>query len=164
MNPIGELLGSICKMALPIPQESYRGNPESRIAVCTLSDIRLLESLAKPDVLGRVHIVGRLFSENRGIDAVLKYLSEHRRIRVVIVCGRDVWGHRAGHSLFQLHAHGVEDGPAAHARRISNSHSPDPYLTASLEQIEHFCTNVTLVDMTGTDDRTLLVKCMDRHI
>ncbi len=168
MDAIGNALGEICKAVLPIPQESYRGNPESRVAVCTLSDIRLLESLAKPDVLGRVNIVGRLLSENRGIDAILRYLYAHKRVRVVVVCGMDARGHRAGHSLFRLHRHGVDrlvsntaSDPTtgkAFQNRISGSLSPDPHLAASPEQIEHFRRNVTLVDMTGTSDRAQLVK------
>lgn len=143
---VEEALGELCRIVLPIPQESYAGNPESSVAVCTLSDIRLLGYLASaPEILSQVHIVGRLLSENRGIDAMLRYLHENPRVRTLVVCGRDARGHRAGHSLFRLHGHGVDPDTS----RISGSASPDPYLTATAGQIAHFRRNVDLVDMTG---------------
>ena len=46
MNAIGDALGELCKIILPIRPESYPGNPESAVAVCTLSDIALLGDLA----------------------------------------------------------------------------------------------------------------------
>ena len=52
MNVLGEVIGDLCKAILPIPEESYLGNPDSTIAVCTLSSIDLLKkfknSLGEP--------------------------------------------------------------------------------------------------------------------
>ena len=155
VNVIGEALGELCRVAFPIRHESYAGNPESHVAVCTLSDIGLLGDLASSrDVLQRVHIVGRLLSENKGIDAILRYLHANPCVNILIVCGVDGGGHRAGHSLLRLHDRGT-----VHAtNRISGSHSPDPYLTATPEQISHFCQNVSVVDMTGVRDRAELIR------
>ena len=174
MNAIGDALGELCKIILPIRPESYLGNPESAVAVCTLSDIALLEDLASdPAVLRRVSIVGRLLSENRGIDAMLGYLHANPRVRMVIVCGTDGAGHRAGHSLLMLHRYGVDhnggarrrgggpDGGSA-ANRISRSRSPEPYITASPDQIGHFRRDTSIVDMTGTSDRTEILGCIER--
>ena len=159
MNILGEIAGELCRMALPIPQESYCGNPDSPVAVCTLSSMDLLEDLAaRPDILGRVCILGRLLSENRGIDAILGSLYARRQISVIIVCGRDGAGHLAGHSMLRLHDKGVRaDG------RIVGSHSPDPYLVAAPEQIAHFCQNTRLVDMVGVTDRPAIAACIRRH-
>lgn len=189
MNAIGDALGELCKIILPIRPESYRGNPESAVAVCTLSDIALLEDLASdPGVLRRVNIVGRLLSENRGIDAMLEYLHGNPRVSTVIVCGADGAGHRAGHSLLMLHRYGVDHGNGAcceggscngsngnnnnnssssssskPANRISRSRSPEPYTTASPVQIGHFRRNTSIVDMTGTSDRAEILECIGRH-
>jgi len=146
-----EILGEICRLVLPIPEESYSGNPDSEIAVCTLSSIDLLTDLAGGDVMRHVFLAGRLLSENRGIDAVLSSLYTNQNIRVLVVCGSDGRGHGAGHSLFRLHRYGVDgDG------RIRGSHSPNPYLAAAVEEIEHFCRNIRLVDMMGVTDRTVI--------
>ena len=179
MNAIGDALGELCKIILPIRPESYRGNPESAVAVCTLSDIALLEDLASdPGVLGRVNIVGRLLSENRGIDAMLEYLHDNPRVSTVIVCGTDGAGHRAGHSLLMLHKYGVDhdsgtccegggsngsNGSSRAANRISRSRSPEPYVTASPVQIRHFRRSTSIVDMAGTSDRAEILGCIGRH-
>lgn len=165
MNMLGEMLGEICKIVLPIPQESYRGNSESSVAVCTLSDINLLQELAIiPDVLQHVNIIGRLLSENKGIDAMLKFLYENPCVRTIIICGVDTQGHRAGHSLFCLHEYGISNNIANNIQnKILNSHSPDPYLYATFEQIKHFCQNVSIIDMTGISDRAKIIKCVKNY-
>ncbi len=64
MNALGETIGELCKIVLPIPEESYRGDPNSSRAVCTLSSIDLLKKLANSEILNHLSIVGRLLSEN----------------------------------------------------------------------------------------------------
>lgn len=147
MNVLGEAIGKACEIILPIPEESFPGNPDSRLAVCTLSSMSLLKSLARSDAMNRISIAGRLLSENKGIDSILKHLDCHPRITTLLVCGKDVWGHRAGHSLSELHRNGTDgDG------RIIDSTSPDPYVTVPKHMIEHFQNNVILTDMIGQTD------------
>jgi len=33
VNILGEVIGELCKTILPIPEESYSGNPDSSIAI-----------------------------------------------------------------------------------------------------------------------------------
>ena len=103
MNTLGEAIGEICKIILPIPEEYYPGNPDSIIAVCTLSSINLLKKFTNSEILDNISIVGRLLSENKGIDSIIEYIHKHQKIKVIIICGKEVWGHKSGHSLFQLH-------------------------------------------------------------
>ena len=100
-----------------------------------------------------IAVAGRLLSENKGIDSMLNYLDDHRKITTVIVCGKDVWGHKAGHSLFELHKNGLDKN-----KRISNSNSPDPYLTSSKNQIEHFQNHINLINLIGKDDFKFLLS------
>ena len=44
MNALGEVIGKVCEIILPIPEESFPGNPDSKLAVCTLSSMDLLKS------------------------------------------------------------------------------------------------------------------------
>ena len=147
MNALGEAIGELCKIILPIPEEYYSGNLDSSIAVCTLSSIDLLKKLANSEILSHVSIVGRLLSENKGIDSIIKYVNKNQKINIIIVCGKEVWGHKAGHSLFQLHKNGVDKN-----NRIINSTSPDPYLTVSKSQIQYFQNNITLVNLIAETD------------
>jgi tetrahydromethanopterin S-methyltransferase subunit A len=66
MNKLGNIVGELCKAILPITEESYKGNPDCTIAICTLSSLDLLKKIANSDILQRVSIVGRLLSENKG--------------------------------------------------------------------------------------------------
>ncbi len=154
MNALGETIGELCKIILPIPEEAYEGNPNSSIAVCILSSIDLLKDFANSEILNHISIVGRLLSENKGIDSIIKYVYKNQKITTIIVCGKEVWGHKAGHTLFQLHKNGVDKN-----KRIINSTSPDPYLTCSKSQIQYFQNNVTLVNLINeTDLKTILNK------
>jgi len=151
VNALGETIGELCKIILPIPEEYYSGNSDSSIAVCTLSSIDLLKKLANSEILSHVSIVGRLLSENKGIDSIIKYVNKNQKINIIIICGKEVWGHKAGHSLFQLHKNGVDKN-----NRIINSTSPDPYLTVSKSQIQYFQNNITLVNLIAETDFTTI--------
>ena len=153
MNALGEAIGELCKAILPIPEESYNGNPNSSIAVCTLSSIDLLKKFANSEILDHVSIVGRLLSENKGIDSIIKHVNKNQKINTIIVCGKDVWGHKAGHSLFELHKNGVDEN-----NKIINSTSPDPYITASQTQIEYFQKNIILVDLINESNFEVIVN------
>ena len=153
MNAIGEAIGELCKVILPINEEFYLGNSDSKIAICTLSSIDLLKNIANSEILNKISIVGRLLSENKGIDSVIKYVNKNHQIDTIIVCGKEVWGHKSGHSLFQLHKNGTDQN-----NRIINSTSPDPFLTVSKSEIKYFQDNVKLVDLINVIDIKLIFK------
>jgi len=142
MNSLGNLIGEICKILLPINEEFYHGNPNASIAICTLSSLDLLKKISSSDLLSDISIVGRLLSENKGIDSIINYVYQNKKIKKIIVCGKEVWGHKAGHSLFELYKNGIND-----EGRIINSNSPDPFLTISKSQVNYFQTKITLINM-----------------
>ena len=156
MNIIGEAIGELCKVVLPINEEFYLGNSESKIAICTLSSIDLLKNIANSEILHKISIVGRLLSENKGIDSIIKYLNKNYKVDTIIVCGKDVWGHKSGHSLFQLHKNGIDQN-----NRIINSSSPDPFLTVSKSEIKHFQDNVKLVNLINVIEIELILKKLE---
>jgi len=151
VNVLGNTIGELCKIILPIPEESYQGNPNSSIAVCTLSSIDLLKKFVNSEILNHISIVGRLLSENKGIDSIIEYVNKNQKITTIIVCGKEVWGHKAGHSLFQLHKNGIDKN-----KRIINSTSPDPLLTISKSHVQYFQNNVTLVNLINEIDFELI--------
>jgi tetrahydromethanopterin S-methyltransferase subunit A len=153
MNSLGHVIGELCKIILPIPEESYLGNPNSSIAICTLSSLDLLKKIANSEILNHILIVGRLFSENKGIDSIINYVNQNKKIKTIIVCGKEVSGHKPGHSLFELHKNGVDN-----YGRIINSISPDPFLTVSKSEINYFRNKVNLVNMINETNLDIIKK------
>lgn len=140
MNSILEIIGKACELLLPIEKTVFLGNPNSEIVICTLSSINLAQELSH-QILHDVNLVGRLLSENKGIDAILRYLYENKNIKILIICGKDVWGHKAGHSLIQLHRFGVNE-----QNFIINSSSPDPKILSTKKFIEYFQQNILIIN------------------
>jgi len=151
LNKLGTTIGKICEALLPIPEEFYIGNYNSSICICTLSSIKLLKEIKNSKIIDNVAIVGRLFTENKGIDSIIKYVNQNKKIRTIIVCGKDVWGHKSGHSLFELHKNGIDDN-----NRIINSTSPDPFLTVSESEIKYFQKQITLVNLINETNIELI--------
>lgn len=153
MNPIGEVIGELCKIILPINEEYYLGNPKSSVAICTLSSLDLLKNFANSEFLNQISIVGRLLSENKGIDSIIKFVNQNHQVNTIIVCGKEVWGHKSAHSLFELHKNGID-----HNNRIINSKSPDPFLTVSKSEIKYFQDNVKLINLINEIEIKLILK------
>lgn len=144
MNALLELAGQICKILIPVHAEVFYGNPRSNVGICTLSSMNLLKEIASSDFLGKIAVAGRLLSENKGIDALIKYVTKNPALDTIIVCGAEVSGHLAGRSLVLLHKYGVDQN-----NRIANSPSPDPVLVSSEAEIRQFQRQVKIIDMIG---------------
>ena len=151
MNKLATTIGKICESLLPIPEEFYIGNYNSSICICTLSSIKLLKEIKNSKIIDNIAVVGRLFTENKGIDSIIKYVNQNKKIKTIIVCGKDVWGHKSGHSLFELHKNGIDNN-----NRIINSTSPDPFLTVSESEIKYFQKQITLVNLINETNIELI--------
>lgn len=158
MNALGEAIGELCKVILPIPEHYFLGDSDSTICVCTLSSIDLLKKFEKSEILDHISIAGRLLSENKGIDSIIEFVNKNQKIKTIIVCGKEVWGHKAGHSLFELHKNGIDSN-----RRIVNSTSPDPYLSVSKSKIEYFQNKIELVNLINEINFDKIVKTIKKY-
>ena len=138
------LAGDICKIILPINEEVFFGNPRSSLAVCTLSSINLLKEIANSDLLSKIALVGRLFSENKGIDSLVRYVISNKNLKTILLCGKDTTGHKPGHSLLNLYKNGIDDNG-----RIIGSSSPDPLLTITKLEVLEFQNQVKIVEEIG---------------
>lgn len=141
MNIIENLAGEICKIILPINEEVYFGNPKSSLAICTLSSINLLKEIANSNLLSKIALVGRLFSENKGIDSLVRHVISNKNLEAILLCGKDTPGHRPGHSLLNLYKNGVDS-----QGRIIGSSSPDPMLTITKSEIQEFQNQIKIID------------------
>ncbi len=144
MNSLLDLAGEICKLVFPIREEIFFGNNESSVVVCTLSSMDLLKDISNSDLMKKIAIGGRLFSENKGIDELVRSIIKNHNIQTLIVCGNEVLGHKTGHALVSLYKYGTDDNG-----RIINAYSPNPFLTISKEDVEKFQKQITLIDRIG---------------
>lgn len=140
---LGYIAGEICKKVFPIPEDRVFGNASSNVAVCTLSSIDLLKEISNSDIMHKIAIAARLLSENKGIDELVRFVSQNPNLNTIIMCGKEVSGHKTGHALFCLHKYGIDDN-----NRIINSVSPDPVLSVSKKEISAF-QKIQLIDMIG---------------
>jgi tetrahydromethanopterin S-methyltransferase subunit A len=150
---IEEIAGKVCGFVLPIRQEYYLGRGK-RVAVCTLSSLDLLERLsASEDFMNRVALVGRLLSENKGIDAIVRFVAGHPALKEIVICGREVRGHRAGQALLSLSRNGTDaEG------RILGAVGPHPVLLSEQKDIELFRKQVKILDHVGVTDNAAVAK------
>jgi len=138
--------GKVCEVVLPIKHDYYLGRGKER-AICTLSSIDLLEQISKSKIMDNVALAGRLLSENKGIDAMIKFTLEHPELKHIIVCGREVKGHKAGQALLSLHKNGIgENG------KIIGAMGPYPILKSPLTDVEVFQKQIEVIDMIETID------------
>ena len=146
--------GRICEALIPIKHEYYIGNGKS-ISVCTLSSIDLLQYVSKStDIMDRILIVGRLLSENKWIDIIVKFIKGHPELHHMIICGKEVKGHQAGQALLSLYKNGVNNNG-----RIIGAKGPYPLLRTSQKDIEVFREQITKIsDPIEIDDITKIKK------
>jgi len=140
-------MGEICKKLFPIPEDFFFGNQESSLALCTLSSITLLKQVAKSDLMNKISVVGRLLSENKGIDSLVKNTISNDKIKTILLCGREVYGHKAGQSLLALYENGIDSD-----NRIISSLAPNPKLTITELEIDKFQNQVQILDEIGETD------------
>lgn len=147
LHSLQVVAGKICEFVLPIRLSYEMGNGKT-LAVCTLSDMNLLEEIiASKEIMHNIFLVGRLLSENRGIDNILKTAHNCPRLKYLILCGKDVRGHLPGQALISLYNYGInEEGYIVGAR------GSYPKLKSTKEAISYFRTNIKIVDLIGSRD------------
>ena len=146
--------GKLCKALIPIKHEYYIGNGKCT-AICTLSSIDLLENISKSvAIMNRILIVGRLLSENKGIETIIQFIVGHPELHNMIICGKDVKGHQAGQALLSLYNNGVNnDGRIIWAKGLY------PLLRSSRKDIEVLRKQIhKIYDMREIDDNMKIKK------
>jgi len=58
LNKLGEIIGKIYEIFLPIPKEFYIVNLNSSVCICTLSSIKLVKEIKNSKIIDNVAIVG----------------------------------------------------------------------------------------------------------
>ena len=146
MKRLDNAPGRLCKVLLPIRHEYYLGAGKA-VAICTLSSIDLLQTIGESDLINRILIAGRLLSENKGIDAIIDFTVKHPNLKRMIVCGKEVRGHRAGQALLALASNSMDS-----SGRIIGAVGPNAIVTLPQQDVDIFRHQVKINDMIGTVD------------
>jgi tetrahydromethanopterin S-methyltransferase subunit A len=119
-----------------VPGDYEIGDEGSSIAIVIIG--RGQVNLPKEDFA----IKGVLKTENVGLEKVVANIISNPRIRFLIACGKEEFGHFPGHALIGLCKNGVDDHMRIHCER-----SAIPYLcNLNREAVERFRSQVELVD------------------
>lgn len=128
------------------------------VAVCTLTDDTLMQSLAAHPDAG-LSIVGTLQTENLGIERLIANVLANPNIRFLVVCGSDsrkAVGHLPGQSLVALARFGLDEdfriiGAGGKRPRIRN---------LGRDGVEHFRRTVEVVDLVGESESSAVLKAV----
>lgn len=135
----------------PLVGDFVLGNPNSPVAVCTLATRSLVPLIG---VCPEIAIVGRVWTENVGIERMVQNLVANRRLTLLILCGRES-RHGVGQTILSLHHHGL-DGDF----RVIGSQSPEPYLpNLRPEELYRFQQDIRVIDLIGQTDPNKIVEC-----
>jgi tetrahydromethanopterin S-methyltransferase subunit A len=159
LHSLQTVAGKVCEFVLPIRLSYEMGNGKT-LAICTLSEMSLMkEIISREDIMSKIFLVGRLLSENRGIDNILETVHKYPHLKYLILFGRDVKGHLPGQALISLSNYGTrEDGYIIGAR------GSNPTLKSTKEAISYFRTSIEIVDLIGCRDIWQLKLLIDKLI
>lgn len=140
------LLSPLRGKAWPVaPGEFIVGEADGRIAVCTLTSNELIARLAS---LPGVAIAGRVYTVNLGIERIILNLTANPQIRILVLCGKESPIFHPAQGLRALFANGVSSN-----HRIIGAEGHLPVLSnLSIDHIERFRRQITLIDHTGVTD------------
>ncbi|HJY14413.1 MAG TPA: hypothetical protein VJ225_00185 [Nitrososphaeraceae archaeon] len=153
------IAGKICEALIPIKREYHTGRGGKEIAICTLSSIQLIEDICKTsEIMDKILVVGRLLSENKGIDTIIKFTLTHPELHYIIVCGKEVRGHQAGQALLSLYENGINNNKTGR-RIIVGAKGPNPVLASSWEEINAFRKQINKIyNLIGISDIEQIMK------
>lgn len=130
-----------------VPGKYFVVDPAAPVAVTTLGSVGLAQELATSAPRG-LCIVGKVETENIGIEKIIKNVLSNPAIRFFICAGKEPPKHLSGATLLALFKNGVDA-----ANRIPGSPGMRPVLpNTTPEEVEAFRQQVEPVDMIGCTD------------
>lgn len=127
----------------------YRlGNPGGAVAIATLASEDLYKHFSDEICAGDCSICGKIFTENIGIEKLVKNTIANRHIRFLILCGQEAKGHLTGACIKALHKGGLNE-----RGRIADAPGKRPFIkTLTPAQVARFHSQIEIVDMIGCED------------
>jgi len=130
----------------PVVGEYVILDPSAPVAVTTLASPDFSKQLADQKIPG-LAIVGKLETENIGIDKLIKNTIANSNLRYLILAGMEPRGHLCGQTLLALSENGVDEN-----RRVIGSKGKRPILrNVTQEEIEAFRNQIQMIDLIGCE-------------
>ncbi len=133
--------GVVCQAIYPISVSSFKGTG-TEVGICTLSSMDLLEKISRSPLMDKLLIVGRLFSENKGIDLLIQFCTMSSTMKYVILCGKDTIGHYPADALMSLMQNGLDENS-----KIVGTKAPYPFIKCPAHLVNKFRKQVKLIDL-----------------
>lgn len=134
-----------------VPGKYFVVDAAAPVAVTTLGSVALAQAVAMSAPRG-LCIVGKVETENIGIEKIIKNVLSNPAIRFLICAGEEPPKHLTGATLVALFRNGVDA-----SRRILGSPGMRPILpNTTPEEVEAFRRQVEPVDMIGCTDVALI--------
>ncbi len=127
------------------------GDAESPVAVVTLSERYSFKNAA---------IWGPMKTENLGIEKVVANVISNPHIRFLVICGKEIRGHRSGKTLICLVENGIDDNG-----RIIEAPGAVPYIE-NLDKgaVDRFREQIEVEDMIGVSNEEEVQKMVNQLI
>ncbi len=137
-----------------IPGKYFVHDVTAPVAVTTLGSVALAKDVSQANPEG-LCIVGKVETENIGIEKIIKNILANPAIQYLICAGAEPPKHLTGKTFECLFENGIDD-----KKRIIGSPGMRPALpNTSAEEVEQFCKQVTPVMMIDcTDVETICAK------
>lgn len=145
--------------AWPIEVGDYLlGSPTASVAVTTASSTELPDLLFEESSPDSVAIVGKIETENIGVEKVVRNVISNLNIRFVVVCGKDAQGHFPGQTLLALSRNGMDP-----THCVLGSPASRPLLKNLTEvEAEQFRAQVSTIDLLGCTNIKTIVQEIER--
>jgi tetrahydromethanopterin S-methyltransferase subunit A len=134
--------------------------PTKSIAIAVLGSVEI-DGLTLGTFRSEIAIMGRITTENLGVEHLVKNIVANPFIRQLIIWGEDVEGHWPGNALVNLLSHGVDNN-----RRIMGASGARPVLKNITDaEIHHFRRQIQGIDLIGKKEKGELTEQLDvlRH-
>jgi tetrahydromethanopterin S-methyltransferase subunit A len=130
----------------PVVGEYIVVDPSAPVAVCTLASQNYSKQIADLNIPG-LAIVGKLETENIGIDKLIKNTIANPNLHFLILAGIEPAGHHSGQTLLALSENGVDENG-----RVVGSKGKRPILMNVNEtEIESFRSQIKMIDLIGCE-------------
>ena len=147
--------GVVCKVIYPIPVSSFKGKGKE-VAICTLSSMALLKKISNDAIMDKLLIVGRLFSENKGIEQLIQFCTTSPAMRYLILCGKDTNGHYPADALMNLMHFGLDE-----QKKIIGTKAPYPFIRCNPKLVNKFREQIKLIDMRECSDMDKIIETVN---
>ena len=137
-----------------IPGKYFVHNTDAPVAVTTLGSVDLARAVSDEQPEG-LCIVGKVETENIGIEKIIKNILSNKAIQFLICAGNEPPKHLTGATFLCLFANGIDE-----QRNIIGSPGMRPNLpNTSADEVDRFRNRITGIDMIGeTDPATIAAK------